>query len=470
MKGKRPPEPPGWPGLGHLVPALRDPLGFLMQSYRRYGDVLGFRIGPIRGAALLGAEANRFILVDGVDKFTVTTLIERLRARWLVGDSLLFIDDPAHQQQRRLLLPAFHRGRIIYYQQMMTEATAQMLDRWRPGDTLDIAQAMHNLALVIMGRTLFSRELSGGARALSAAVAVEMETLNNPLRVLLDRWPVDIPGISQGATLQQALRRVRAILDAIITEHEQGGTDTGDMVSLLIAARDEAGNRLTRRQIQDQLSTLFVAGHETSANGLAWAFYLLAQHPAVMRTLLDELDAQLHGAPPSATDLDRLPYLEQVAKEALRLYPPLAVFNRTARETFTWHGYTVEAGTLVQYVPFVSHHMPDQFPEPETFRPERFDPTTGTPPSSYAYVPFGGGGRSCIGAPFAMMEIKTVLAMVLHRYRLDLVPDQQVVATLRATLQPKYGIQMRAQPQDGHPERSPAAVRGNVVGATPGPP
>jgi cytochrome P450 len=470
MKGKRPPEPPGWPGLGHLVPALRDPLGFMLRSYRRYGDVLGFHLPGMRGAVLLGAAANRFILVDGSDKFTVAALIERLRARWLVGDSLLFIDDPAHQQQRKLMLPAFHRQRLVRYQQVMCEATAEMLARWRPGDTLDIAQAMHDLALVIMGRTLFNRELSDGARALSQAVAVEMETLNNPLRVMLDRWPVDLPGVSRGATLQRALRQVRATLDAIITEHEQAGADTGDVVSMLIAARDEAGNRLTRQEIRDQLSTLFVAGHETSANGLAWAFYLLAQHPEVTGKLLAELDSQLHGEPPTAADLERMPYLEQVAKEALRLYPPLAVFNRTARETFEWHGYTIEAGTVVQYVPFVSHHMPEQFPEPETFRPERFDPASGTPPGSYAYIPFGGGGRSCIGAPFAMMEIKTVLAMVLQRYRLDLLAGQTVQAVLRATLQPQHGIQMRVQPQDGHGERSPAAVRGNVVRATPGPP
>jgi cytochrome P450 len=442
----------------------------MLRSYRRYGDVLGFHLPGMRGAALLGAEANRFILVDGAARFSVTGLIERLRARWLVGDSLLFIDDPAHAHQRRLLQPAFHRQRLEGYHAVMCAATDEMLARWRPGDTLDIAQAMHDLALVIMGRTLFSRELSGGARALSEAVAVEMETLNNPLRVVLDRWPVDIPGLSRGATLQRALRQVRAILDEVIADHEEAGADTGDVVSMLIAARDEEGHHLTRRQIADQLSTLFVAGHETSANGLAWAFYLLAQHPAVTGKLLAELDTQLHGEAPTPADLERLPYLEQVAKEALRLYPPLAVFNRTARESFEWHGYTIEAGTVVQYVPFVSHHMPEQFPEPETFRPERFDPALSPPPPSYAYIPFGGGGRSCIGAPFAMMEMRTVLAMVLQRYRLDLLPGQTVQAILRATLQPKHGIHVRVHPQDGHPERSPAPVRGNVVGATPGPP
>ncbi len=466
MKGRRPPGPPEWPGLGHLVPALRDPLGFLMRSYRRYGEVVGFHLPGLRGAALLGAEANRFVLVEGANKFGVAALADRLGARWLVGESLLFIDDPAHQRQRRLMLPAFHRGRIATYQQVMVEATSRMLDGWTPGVPLDIAGAMHDLALVILGRTLFSMDLSRGARALGRAVAVQMETLNNPVRILLDRVPVDVPGLTHGATLRRALRQIHATLGAIIDQHERSGADTGDVVSMLVAARDEDGNRLTRAQIQDQLATLFVAGHETSANGLAWAFYLLAQHPPVAAKLLAELE-QLHGQPPTIADMDRLPYLEQVAKESLRLYPPIAVFNRMARETFEWHGYTIEAGNLMQYSPYISHHMPAQFPEPETFRPERFDPGTAQPP--YAYIPFAVGGRSCIGASFAMLEIKTVLAMVLQRVRLDLVPGQRVETVLRATLQPKYGIQMRPQPQDGHSDRSRAAVRGNVVGATPGP-
>ena len=167
----------------------------------------------------------------------------------------------------------------------------------------------------------------------------------------------------------------------------------------------------------------------------------------------------------SAADLDRLPYLEQVAKEALRLYPPAPSLNRTAREGFDWNGYTIRPGDLVVYSPFVSHRMDAHWRDPETFRPSRFDPHSGDPITPYSYIPFGMGARACIGAAFAMMEIKTVLTMTLQRYRLDLVPDQHVEATVRTTTQPKHGILMRPYPQDGLVQRSPARVTGNVLGA-----
>jgi cytochrome P450 len=183
---------------------------------------------------------------------------------------------------------------------------------------------------------------------------------------------------------------------------------------------------------------------------------------------LEELDRELKGAEPAMSDLDRLPYLEQVVKETLRLYPPAPSANRVARESFEWKGYTINAGELVTYVPFVSHRLPSQFREPETFRPERFDPVSGDPIAPYAYIPFAAGPRSCIGAPFATMEIKTVLAMALQRFRLDLIGGQHVEATVRTTVQPKTGIHMRPQPQDGQVERSPARVTGNVVGAVSG--
>jgi cytochrome P450 len=221
--------------------------------------------------------------------------------------------------------------------------------------------------------------------------------------------------------------------------------------------------------VRDHLLTLFVAGHETVANGLSWACYLLAQHPHVTARLLGELDRELGNRPPTMADLDRLVYLEQVVKETLRLYPPATSLFRVARAAFEWHGYELPAGATIMYTPFISHRIAEHFPEPEAFLPERFDPNSANVPPSYAYIPFGGGPRSCVGAPFAMLELKTVLAMILQRFRLDLVPGQQVITTVRTTLQPKHGIRMRPEVQDKHAERSPASVFGNVVGATPGP-
>jgi cytochrome P450 len=308
-------------------------------------------------------------------------------------------------------------------------------------------------------------DLANSANELGPAVATVVSAISDPFQIALAQVPVDLFGIGKGRTLRKGLARIDSILGKIIEEHKREHEDTGDVVSMLVAARDEEGEPMTTQEVRDHLLTLFVAGHETSANGLAWAFYLLAQHPHVTKKLLEELDRELKGEPPMPADLERLPYLEQVTKEVLRLYPPAPSANRVAKEGFEWHGYNIEAGEVVIYSPYVSHRMPNQFPEPNVFRPERFDPVNGDPIPNYAYIPFAAGPRSCIGAPFATMEIKTVLAMVLQRFRLDLVPGQYIEATVRTTTQPKDHIMMRPYAQDGLVERSPAPVTGNVVGA-----
>ncbi len=460
---KLPPGPPTLPFVGAVISYMKNPLDFMMENYRRYGEVVRIDLLGIKGAALHGADANRMILVDNASNFLVEPLIDKVHARWIVGNGLLFIDDPAHKQQRRLMMPAFHRKRIEAYSETMREATTQTLDEWRPGTTLDISKQMHRLALIIAGRTLFSMDLAGSAHELGDAVATLVKVISNPLNIGLAQLPFDVGGVGDGATIRRALRRIDTILTRIIKEHERRHADTGDVVSMLVEARDEEGGRLTTEQIRDQLLTLFVAGHETSANALTWAFYLLAQHPEVTRKLLAELERELHGEPPAPADLERLPYLEQVVKEVLRLYPPAPSANRIVKETFEWKGYTISAGELVSYVPFVSHRMPNQFPAPEQFRPERFDPAARPQPPQYAYIPFAAGPRSCIGAAFATMEIKLVLAMTLQRFRLDLVPGQYIEATVRTTVQPKGAVLMRPHPQDGRVELSPARITGNVA-------
>ena len=467
MHKKLPPGPADLPVLGSVVPWLHDQPRFLLETYRRYGDVVRFHFLGFRGAILHGAGANRYILVDAVENFLVAPVIDRARARWIVGEGVLFIDNPAHRQQRRLIMPSMHRKRIEAYQQVMREVSTQILDRWTPGVEIDSASEMDDLALIIEGRTLFSMDFSGAAHELSDAVTVVTQTMNDAFRLAFAQLPFDVPGIGYGGSVRRAIARVKAILGEIIAEHEREGTDAGDVVSMLIAARDEEGERLSPAQILDHLLTLFVAGHETLANALTWACYLLAQHPAVTSKLLSELNQQLGGQAPTPADLERLPYLEQVVKEVLRLYPPAASLSRIVREPFEWKGYCFAAGNIIMYSPYVSHRMPEQFPEPEVFRPERFDPASGETHAPYAFIPFGAGPRSCIGAPFAMMELKTVLAMLLQRFRLDLVAGQRVEATVRTTLQPRYGLRMRPHAQDGHTERSPARVHGNVIAAIP---
>jgi cytochrome P450 len=456
--------------LGSVFPWLRNQPRFLLETYRRYGQVVRFEFLGFHGAILHGAEANRYILIDAVDNFQVGPVIDRARARWIVGQGILFIDEPAHRQQRRLILPSMHHKRIEAYQQVMREVTTQILDRWQSGVVTDVASEMDDLALIIEGRTLFSMDLSGTEHALSKAVTVVTQTMNDAFRIAFAQLPFDIPGIGYGRSVRRAIALIRASLEEIIARHEREGSDAGDIVSMLVAARDEEGHRLSTTQIMDHLLTLFVAGHETLANALTWACYLLAQHPHVTSKLFSELEAQLAGQPPAPGDLERLPYLEQVVKEVLRIYPPAASLSRIAKEPFEWKGYAFHAGDIIMYSPYVSHRIPEQVAEPDVFRPERFDPVHGEKHPSGAYLPFGAGPRTCLGAPFAMMELKTVLAMLVQRFRLDLIPNQRVEATVRTTLQPKYGLLMRPHIQDGHTERSPARVLGNVVAAIPASP
>lgn len=463
---KKPPGPYALPLVGALYTYLENPLDFALRQYKRFGEVVGVDIMGIRGVVLHGAEANRYILVDAVDNFLVAPLIDKVHARWIVGDGLLFIDDPRHKRERRLVLPAFHRKRIEEYQTIMRDTTREVLDTWRPGKVLDIAKEMHRLALIVVGRTLFDMELAGDAHELGDAVATVVATVGNPFNIALAQLPFDLAKVGRGGTLRKSLAKIDTILHGVIEQHKLSGKDTGDVVSMLVAARDEDGSQLTVQQIRDQLLTLFVAGHETSANALAWACYLLAQHPHVTTKLLAEIDRELAGKPPTSTDFERLPYLEQVVKEVLRIYPPAPSANRIARDAFQWKGYTVNKGDIVIYSPFITHRMEAYWREPDVFRPERFDPVNGDPITPYSYIPFSVGPRSCIGAPFATIEIKTVLAMILQRFRLDLVPGQHIDATVRTTVQPDKGILMRPYPQDGQVDRSPAPVTGNVLLAT----
>ena len=448
MTNSVPPGPKGLPLVGSIFPWMRDQPQFLLETYQRYGEVVRFQFLGFRGAILHGAEANRYILIDAVDNFLVGPVIDRARARWIVGKGILFIDEPEHLQQRRLILPSMHRKRIEVYQRVMREVTTQILDRWQPGVEINVASEMDDLALIIEGRTLFSMDFSGTEHALSDAVAVVTRTMNDAFRIAFAQLPFDVPGIGYGHSVRKAISRIKAILEEIIARHKREESDTGDIVSMLVAARDEDGNRLSANQIMDHLLTLFVAGHETLANALTWACYLLAQQPQVTSKLLSELDEQLGGQPPTPADLERLPYLEQVVKEALRIYPPAASLSRIVREPFDWKGYTFQAGDIVMYSPYVSHRMPEQFSDPEVFRPERFDPVCGEKHPPGAFIPFGAGPRTCLGAPFAMMELKTVLPMILQRFRLALVPNQRVEATVRTTLQPRYGLLMRPHLRD----------------------
>src|SRR5437588_488334 len=274
MTKNTPPGPAGLPLLGSVFPWLRDQPHFLLETYRRYGEVVCFEFLGFHGAILHGAEANRSLLIDAVDNFQVGPVIDRARARWIVGQGILFIDEPMHQQQRRLIMPSMHRKRIEAYQQVMREVTTQILDRWQPGVVIDVANEMDDLALIIEGRTLFSLDFSGTEHALSDAVTVVTQTMNDAFRIAFAQFPFDIPGIGSGHSVRRAIARIRATLEEIIARHEREEDDAGDIVSMLVAARGAHAGHSTGKGIP---FTSAISSCTPPTSAIAWPNSLPSQ-------------------------------------------------------------------------------------------------------------------------------------------------------------------------------------------------
>jgi cytochrome P450 len=432
-----PPGPAGLPIVGSAFDFGRDPLGFLARLQRSYGDVVSARLFGGRIYALFDPSHIRYVLVENARNFTNREGNPELRS--LLGDGLLSIDGPLHRQQRRIVQPAFHKARIDRYADTMVERTAQMLSTWQDGGEVDVHAAMARLTLGIAAETLFGVELAEGGAAFGEALRESAEFVDLP-STSFRRLRIDLPFTPYGRFLR-ARRRIDETIETIIARR-RGRSEGEDVLSMLIAAKDENGGGLTDRQIHDHVLTFLAAGHATTANLLSWTLYLLAQNPVVERDLRAELDRVLGGRLPSVADLPALPYLGAVIDESLRVYPPAWALVRYAHEAFEVGGYHIPAKSFVILSQWVTHRRPDLWPEPERFRPERFLPPAPTPPP-LAYFPFGAGTRTCIGMPFALMEAKLLLATILPRFHADLVPGFAVRPRAMIILQPANGLRMR---------------------------
>ena len=445
------PDPPG-PRRGLPLAALlgfrRDPLRYLDRLRAAHGDVVLFRFGPRRMYLLAHPDQVQDVLVTRNRNFIKSLALQRSRV--LLGRGLLTSEGELHLRQRRLAQPAFHRDRIAALAATFGTYAEAAAERWRAGAELDVTREMNRLTLAIAGKTLFGADVSAEAdeigRALTDALSL-FRRLTNPLGPLLDKLPV--PG-----TLK--MRRARARLDAtiyrMIDERRRSGEDRGDLLSMLLSARDDEGDGggMSDEQLRDEALTLFLAGHETTANALAWTFHLLAQSPEAEARLHAEVDAVLAGGrPPTAEDATaRLPYTRAVLAEAMRLYPPAWAIGREAVEDFEAGGYRVRSGpgTVVLMSPWVTHHDERWFPDPYRFDPDRWTPEREAALPRYAYFPFGGGPRKCIGEGFAWMEGIVVLATIARRWRLRHAPGAQVRTEPLITLRP-LGLVMRAEPR-----------------------
>jgi cytochrome P450 len=426
---------------GHMRPFRRDRLGFLADCARTYGDVVDLRFGLMRVRVLNHPDLVEEVLVTKSRHFIKHGPLRQ--ARPSLGNGLLTSEGDFWRRQRKLAQPAFHRERIAGYAAAMVAAAERMLDGWdKSGDQVrDVQDDMMRVTLEIVAMCLFDADVSGDAAAASAA----METLIRCFARRVDqliKLPMAIPTPSN-LRFRRAMGRLDRIVFAIIAERRASGADRGDLLSMLLHARDEDdGRRMTDRQLRDEAMTLFMAGHETTANTLAWTWLLLSQNPEAEARLHAELDDVLGGRTPTFADLPRLSYADRVITEALRVYPTVWLLGREAIEPCTIGGERVPVGLTLWMSQWVLHRDGRFFDDPEAFRPDRWADGLARRIPRYAYFPFGGGPRICIGNSFAQMEAVLLLATIARRYRLRLAPGADVRPLPTMTLRPDGGVPM----------------------------
>ncbi len=433
-----PPGPKDWFSLGPALEFSRDWMGYCERLVRQYGDVVYFRFLNIALCMVAHPEGIEYVLIKKQANFLKSRDYRALRP--MLGNGLLTSEGDFWQAQRKLIQPAFRHENIVSYAHIMLDSASAALASWRDGQTRDIHADMLSLTLEIVAKCLFGSDVSGAAAGVGKALAVVMEMFI-PQAHLAFVWPERIP-LWQTPRLRRANQHIKDVVRAIIQERCAGPRPSNDLLQTLIDAQDEHGSRMTGDQLRDEIMTLFLAGHDTTANALAWTWYLLAQNPAVEEKLHAELRRVLGPRSPSVADLPRLPYTEMVLKESMRLYPPAWGFGRLPLRDFELDGYRIPAGTNVFISQWITQRDPRFFPDPLRFDPERWrdDPIRRGLLPRFAYFPFGGGPRVCVGAGFAMMEATLLLAAIAQRFRFSLVPDHPVEILPSVTLRPKHGI------------------------------
>ena len=436
-------KPPGPKGAFFSAAATafrRDQLGFYASCVREYGDVVATRMGPYRIWLVYHPDAIEELLVTRARDFVKSPGVRLLRP--LLGDGLLLSEGDFWLRQRRLAQPAFHRQRVAGYGEVMAGFAERHVAGWANGAVVELHGEMMALTQAIVGKTLFDADVSGDAHEASEAAKILAEDFGAKLASLrlLPAW---VPTPSH-LRARRAIRRLDAIVHRIIAARRASGEDRGDLLSMLVHAQDaDDGTRMTARQLRDEVMTIFLAGHETTAVALSWTWYLLAQHPEVEARLDAELRAVLGGRTPAVADLPRLTYAGMVVAESLRLFPPAYGIGRQAARSTELGGYPVAGKTIVIAPTWAVHRDGRWFDKPDEFRPERWADDLARRLPRFAYFPFGGGPRQCIGNAFALMEATLILAAVAQRVRLSLVPGQRITPTPYITLRPEPGLRMR---------------------------
>ena len=448
-----PPGPRPLPLIGNFLTFRRDELGFLLDMQRTYGNMATFYMGTIPVVALFRPEYVRYILTENPRNFTSGEAAAGLRE--LTGNGLLTLDGEVHRQQRRIVQPAFHRKRVESYADVMVRDTQEMLKGWHVGEQIDVAREMQELTLHIVAKCLFNIDLLSEANVLGTAFTEMLASPPGLMEAFLN-IRIDLPFTTYGKR-HAAIGKVDAFIYDLIQRRRAEGGDEGDVLSMLLSAQDDE-DALSDQQVRDHTMTFIAAGHETTSNALTWTFYLLSEYPDVREKLQGELRTVLNGRAPTLADLPKLPYLEWVLNESMRLYPPAWTQGRRAIEAFELDGVQIPAGTMVMFSQWVMHRLPEIWGDPDAFRPERWDPVNGQKVPAWSYFPFGGGPRICIGMPFAQQEAKLILATVLQKYAPRTIPRFRVEPKPFVTLRTKNGLPMMVLPAT-NPEQAPAWSR-----------
>jgi cytochrome P450 len=433
------PGPKGGFFSGSATAFRRDQLGFYESCAREYGDLVQTRMGPYRILLVYHPDAIEELLVARSRDFVKSPGVQLLRP--LLGDGLLLSEGETWLRQRRLIQPAFHRQRVAAYGEVMSALAERHVAGWKAGDTVEVHAEMMALTQAIVARTLFDADVADDAREATEAAKVLAEDFGARLQSfrVLPYW---LP-TPRNLRSRRAVRRLDALVHRIIAERRASGEDRGDLLSMLVHAQDaDDGTRMSAQQVRDEVMTIFMAGHETTAVALSWTWSLLGQHPDADARLAAELREVLGGRAPSAADLPRLKFAEMIVTEAMRLYPPAYGLGRQAGRATELAGREVATGDIVIAPTWVVQRDRRWFEEPEAFRPERWAGDLAHRLPRYAYFPFGGGPRQCIGNGFALMEAVLLLATIAQRFRLLLVPGQRIVPTPYVTLRPEPGIRV----------------------------
>jgi len=437
---KRPPGPKPHFLIGNMPLASRDPLSIFLGWRKEFGDIFYYRAAWLHVYFLNHPDLIEAVLVRNSQNVLKDRVVRK--SRWFFGQGLLTSEGDFWLRQRRLSQPAFHRERIASYANIMTGYAEQLVANWENDEIRDIHQEMMRLTLRIVIRALFNTE-SGEIGTISTAMNVLMRS-STGIRLLLPPIARYLP--TPGMVLfRRSVRQLDETVYRIIATRRSNETGSGDLLSMLMQVRDEDGSRMTDKQLRDEVMTFLLAGHETTALALSWTWHLLGQHPKVEQQLHAELDRVLEGRAPAVSDLPMLTYAERVIKESMRLYPPAWSLARTVIKEFEIGGYRIPAGANVVMSQWIMQRDPRYFSDPDKFDPDRWLLERSQKLPRFAYFPFGGGARQCIGGSFAMMEAVLLLATIAQRFQFKAAPGHPVTAIPSFTLRPKHGIRMILQ-------------------------